>query len=294
MGTIIKTVAVARPFMKKGILPLTFRAAKRCLKNAGAGIRDVGMLIYSGVYTENYLKEPALAALIQNRLQHKSRCRRFFNKDLGDVFSFDLYNGGGGVISAIQVIDGFIQSGEIESGLVIAGDTKPVSGSSENYNYSPGAGAILLSKDIENRGFVKFSTETFSEFINDLESTTNWDTGSFRFITNQKSNYLKNCVECAEKSIQQSFNEENLNWDEIDLVVASTSPKGFANELQKKTGLNNKLIQVNRNEKIFSAGVIFSLDKVFSSQKFMEAKNILFLTVGAGITVSLSLYRNKL
>ena len=117
MGTIIKAVAVSRPFMKKGILPLTFRAAKRCLKNAGAGIRDVGMLIYSGVYNENHLKEPAFAALLQNRLQHKSRCRNFLNKDLGDVFSLDLYNGGGGVISAIQVIDGFIQSGQLLAGV---------------------------------------------------------------------------------------------------------------------------------------------------------------------------------
>ncbi len=293
MGTIIKSVAIAKPFFQKGILALISRAAKRCLKNGGLCIQDVGMLINSGIYTETHMKEPALATLIHNRLNSRFCIKKFFGKEMKNTFSFDLHKGGGGVHAAIQVIDGFIQSGEIEQGLVVAGDTKPVTGPSENYNYSSRAGAILLSKGDENEGFIKFRTETFPEFINDLESSTNWDTGSFRFLINQKSNYLKNCIECADKSIHQFFNEENLKWSEINLVITSQSPKGFGKELEQKLGLKNKLIQIKGNGEIYSAGIIFSLNKVFHNQKFKEAKNILFVTVGAGITVSLSLYRNK-
>lgn len=291
MGTIIKSVAIAKPFMKKDILNLTYRASKRCLKNAGKCIEDVGMLINSGVYTENHIREPAFAALLQKRLQKKPCVQNLIKKEFKNIFSFDFYNGGGGVLNIIQIIDGFIQSGEIENGLVVAGDTKPVSGSAENYNYSSGAGAIFLSKKQESIGFVKFETETFPEFVDDYKSTTNWDTGRFRFIIYQKKDFLKNCVECAIQSMQQFLKEAILNWSDIDLVITSVSPKGFGKELQHKLGLKDKIVRLNDKEEIFSAGVIFSLNKVFSSQKFKSAKNILFVTVGAGITVSLSLYK---
>lgn len=291
MGTIIKSVAVAKPFLKKEILNLTFRASKRCLKNAGKCIEDVGMLINSGVYTEDHIQEPAFASILQKRLQKKPCIQKFIKKELQNLFSFDLHNGGGGVLNAIQIIDGFIQSGEIENGLVVAGDTKPVSGAAENYNYSSGAGAIFLSKQNENIGFIKFRTETFPEFINDFKSSTSWDTGRFRFFVYQKNDFLRNCVECAVQSMQQFLKEETLNWRDIDLVITSISPKGFAKELQQKLELKDKIVQLNGKEEIFSAGVIFSLGKVFLSQKFINAKNILFVTVGAGITVSLSLYK---
>ena len=292
MGTIIKSVAIAKPIFQKGILAINARAAKRCLKSTKTCIQNVGMLISAGVYNENHLKEPALAALIHKRLFNRFCIKKLFGKDKKNTFSFDLHKGGGGAHTAIEVIDGFIQSGEIDHGLVVAGDTKPITGSSENYNYSSGAGAILLSKGNENKGFIKFSTETFPEFISDLESSTNWDTGSFRFFVNQKNDYLKNCVECAVKSIQLFFENENLNWNEVDLVITSQSPKGFVKKLQHELGLKNKLIQINGNGEIYSAGIIYSLNKAFHNQKFKKAKNILFLTVGAGITTSLSLYKN--
>jgi len=292
MGTVIKAVAIAKPFLTTRILALTFRAAKRCLRSAKLCIEDVGILINSGVYTENHLREPALAVLIENRLQNIF-CIQFFGKDkIKNIFSFDLYNGGGGLINAIQVIDGFIQSGEIENGLIVAGDVKPLTSKNKNYNYASCAGAIILSKDAKSKGFTKFRTETFTKYLDNYQSSTSWEAGKFNFGIHSKTDFLKNCVSCAKKSIRNFFDEENLTWGEIDLVLTSNSPKEFGNKFSQACGLKNKLVQLNINREIFSAGIIFSLEKVFQNQQFQNARNILFVMVGAGITVSLSLYQN--
>ena len=292
MGTIIKSVAVAKPFYRKRIVPLIVRSAKRCLRNSGIGAEHVGMLVNTAVYTENHLREPALASLIQNRIQFSRFLFPSYKTNLGTMFSFDLHNGGGGVIAAIQLIDGFLQTGEIQNGLVVAGDVKPFSGAANNFNYSPGAASMLLSNEGRNRGFECFRTDTYPEFINDLESSTNWYSGKFRFGIQQKKEFLSDCVTCAKTSILRFFEEKKLGWEQIDLVITSQNPSAFTGLFKNEPGIKNKIIENNGYGKFYSAGLLFSLNKVFNSERFLKAQNILFVTVGAGITVSLALYRN--
>lgn len=292
MGTIIKSVGVAEPFFRKKILPLTVQSVKRCLKNSGIDVQQIGMLVNTSVYTENHLGEPALASLIQKKIQFNPFRKKFSGISREKIFSFDLHSGGGGAIAAFQLIDGFLQAGEIQNGLVVAGDVKPVSGSTENFNYSPGAASVLLSKVDENRGFEYFRIDTFPEFINDLESSINWDSGKFRFTIHQKKEFLNNCVSCAIISVNRFFEEKKIGWKSVDLVITSQNPVGFADLLKKETGIKNKIVEVTGNDNFYSSGLLFSINKVFKSQRFSEAQNILFVTVGAGITVSVSLYRN--
>jgi len=291
MGTIIKSVGVAKPFFRKKILPLTVQSVKRCLKNSGIDAQHIGMLVNTSVYSENHLGEPALASLIQKKIHFNPIREKLLKDNSGKMFSFDLHSGGGGAIAAFQLIDGFLQAGEIQNGLVVAGDVKPTSGSTENFNYSPGAAAVLLSKSDEKIGFDCFRSDTYPEFINDLESSINWDSGKFKFAVQQKKEFMNHCVSCAITSINQFFKEKNLNWEQVDLVITSQNPAGFTSLFKKEAGIKNKVVEVNGKSNFYSAGLLFSLNKVFNNQRFTRAKNILFVTVGAGITVSLSLYK---
>jgi len=294
MGTIIRSVGTSTPESDNGIVQLTSLAAKRCLSNAAINEREIGMIIYSGVYNENHQGEPAIASLIQNSLQSNYVRNGIDNKEPDNILSFDIHNGGGGILDAFQVADGFIASGELKYGLIVTGDTKPTDGASENYNYFPSAGAALLSKGSDEKGFVRFKTITYPEFINDFNCSTNWDTGKFRFIIDQKPDYIENCLWCAEDSIKRFLEEEKLLPEEIDLIISSRSPLGFREKIIQRTGFKDFLDPGISNCEIYSAGLVFSLDELFKSGKFKISERILFLTVGSGITVSLALYRNFL
>jgi len=67
---------------------------------------------------------------------------------------------------------------------------------------------------------------------------------------------------------------------------------GFREKFITNTGFKDHLTTKESDCEIYSAGIIFSMNNVFQNGKFNLSKNILFLTVGSGITVSLSLYRN--
>jgi len=292
MGTIIKSVGTARHVHHNGILALTSSATKQCLRNGGTSARDIGMLLYAGLYNENHQGEPALASLIQYRIQKDYIRRRLFRKEPENIFSFDIHNGGGGILDAFHIADGFIASGDLEYSLIVAGDTKPVSGPSHNYNFPSSAGAVLLTNGTEEKGFRRFKSKTYPEYRNDFNSSTNWDTGNFRFIIEEKVCYLDNCLRCAIDATNIFLEEEKLNPDDIDLLITSQSPLGFREKFITNTGFKDHLTTKESDCEIYSAGIIFSMNNVFQNGKFNVSKNILFLTVGSGITVSLSLYRN--
>jgi len=252
------------------------------------------MIINAGGYNENHQGEPAIASLIQNSLMSSYTRHGMISKEPENILSFDIHNGGGGILDAIRVADGFIESGELEYGLIITGDTKPSSGASENYNYFPSAGAVLLSRGAEGVGFGRFRSNTYPEFINDFKSSTNWYTGKFRFLIDQKSQYLENCICCAVDSIKSFLEEENLRPEEIDLLISSQSPSGFREKFIQRTGFKDFLTPDLSKREIYSAGLVFSLNELFKSGKFNLSEKILFLTVGSGITVSLTIYRNSL
>jgi 3-oxoacyl-[acyl-carrier-protein] synthase III len=292
MGTIINSLAIESSKGGDEIVQLISNTAKSCLCCAGLGINSIGMLISTGVYSENHLKEPALATLVHKQLLEKNGLSKTFSEKLGELLSFDIHNGGGGIINAIQVIDGFMQSDEIENGLIVSGDVKPITGITNNYNLETSTAAILLSKNRDKKGFVKFKTESFSEFKNDFFSSTNWDNGSLVLINKQSHDYLKKTVNCVVKVIRRFFEEEHLSWNEIDFVCTSQSPKGFSFELKNRLNLKEKIIQLNEEGEIYSSGLLFAVNQIFSSKEFSQAKNLLFVTVGAGITVSLAYYKN--
>jgi len=83
-------------------------ATRACLAQAGRMPVDLDMLINAGVYREDSMGEPALAALIQEDIG-----ANLGHPPIGGrgTFSFDLINGTCGVLTAIQVEAGFLRSG---------------------------------------------------------------------------------------------------------------------------------------------------------------------------------------
>ena len=136
-------------------------AARECLARARRKAGDVDLLINAGVYREDSMGEPALAALVQEdigaNLGHPA--------DGGHgTFSFDLANGACGVISAIHLQAGLLRSGVIRLGLIVTADVDPSQDRSGSALVRPTGGALLLGWDDGIAGFTDFHAETFPEY----------------------------------------------------------------------------------------------------------------------------------
>ncbi len=291
MGSKIETIKVSLPLFSfnKGYISCAIRAAKKCLKKRGTA-EQIGMLISTGVYREKHIVEPALSALILRKLIQRSfLCRRFSQDRFKKILAFDLNNGACGLIQALQIVDGYIQSGKIESGLVIAGDSLPKTGKTENYPFSQGAGAILLSKGGMEKGFVCFKTESYPQYKDDFIGYTHFAKGKLVLTIDEKKNFLDHSVSCVLTSLENFLNEVKLKIEDIDLVISSQYPDGFVSEIRDSLDLRDKIFQSDGTG-FHTSAPLFALHSLFKTQRFRSAKNILFLTVGAGITTSIALY----
>ena len=124
MGTCIEAASAltSHGSRKPTARRLADAAARACLAHAGKEPGDIDMLINAGIYREDNMGEPALAALIQEDI----------GANLGQppigghgTFSFDLLNGTCGVITAIQLESGLLSSGVIRLGAIVASDVDP-------------------------------------------------------------------------------------------------------------------------------------------------------------------------
>jgi 3-oxoacyl-[acyl-carrier-protein] synthase-3 len=306
MGTKIVMVSVLRPlfrFLPAGSIKLSSRVAKDCLTKAGLDPCDIGLLINSGIYRHKNTGEPSVASMVQKKIGvNSNKLFAFRNRPANckNTFSFDLNNGGCGLLTGIQIADGFLQTGDIKHAMVITGDSDPFYGFSENFVYEPAAAAMILSGSENKEGFSHFRTYTYSCYNDELISSTRYDyfkgKGRKRNILSfrQKETYLDKCIECAAESLNLFLDETELSLEGIDLVITSQSPQAFISGMKRRTGITDKFVEVpgNGNKELQTAGPAFALKKTWDDNSFYSSKTILFLTVGSGISISFALYKN--
>jgi 3-oxoacyl-[acyl-carrier-protein] synthase-3 len=304
MGAQIEAVATTRSregLFAKRALRLADDAAKVCLQRAGREAHELDLLINAGIYRDENLGEPALAALIQEDIGanpgHPTGAHH-------GTFSFDVANGGCGVLTGVQLLDGFLCSGSARLGMVVASDTKPGRGVRGGFPFPRVGGALLLCPGDEEKGFTQFHFETFPEFEDLFESRVSWRPGRLRWlpgmragrnvlVVEEKEGYRTRCVDCAEEAASRFLRRVALKVADIDLLVPSRSPIGFADELAGRLGVpTHGVAEASEDlEGAHTAGPIVALEAAMHGGQFQEARHVLFVAVGAGIVVGLALYR---
>ncbi len=276
-------------------------AARTCCSLAGRRPSDVDMLINVGVYREDNMGEPALAALIQEDI----------GANLGQpptggsgTFSFDLLNGACGVINAVQVESSMLGSGVIRLGAVVSSDVPPGDGNPAAALLRPSGGAILLSWDDGVAGFTDFRTQTFPEYEDLFTSGLVWQerrglraprhgNGQHRMVIAVKPGYQARLVDCAEEATRRFVHGLGLSIADIDLLVPAPSTADFLDPLQARLGIPGDRVAYTPEDLdgAYTTGPIAALQAAIRSGRLAEARNTLLLAAGAGITVALALYR---
>ena len=327
MGTTIEAVSTSRPRRRPtgtGAMRLADDAAKACLERAGCAAADIDFLINTGVYRDNNIGEPAVASLIQEDIGANPDPPL---RGGHGTFSFDVRNGACGVLTGMHVLDGFLNSGAIKLGLVVTADADPslgthwdfpfglvggagrLSRSHADFPFAPVGGAVLLSHTADaDKGFRRFAFSTFPEFMHLLEGKVHWREGALpRALTDrvpgleagtnelqvvEREGYAERCAECAAGSTWAFLEATGLAPLDIDLLIPSPTPFGFPDLYAQAVGIPaDRVARVDESfGRVHTAGPVAAMEGVMRTGHFNDARNVLFVTVGSGITVGLALY----
>lgn len=276
-------------------------AAQACLEHAGAGPGDIDMLINAGVYREDNMGEPALAALVQQDI----------GAGLGQpsagghgAFSFDLINGACGVISAIQLEAGLLRSGVISLGAIVASDVDPDLEDPKAAPFRPAGGAMLLDWDDGVAGFTDFAAETFPEYADLLVSGLDWQprhgprlprraAGHSHMVITERPGYQARLADCAEEAARNFLGRLEIGPGDIDLLIPGPAAPGFVDTLRDRLGVPGDRVAYVPEDLAgcYSTGPIAAVQAAITSGRLAESGTTLLLAAGAGITVALALYR---
>jgi len=299
MGTIIEATAIAvaqERSMAPGALEAVDAAARLCLERAGRTAGELDLLINAGVYHDKILSEPAFAALIQEDIGAN------LNQPPGaathGTFSFDVSNGGCGLLTGIHLVDGMLASGTAKLGMVVVSDMDPEPGVSRGFGFPAVGGAVLLSADAYRPGFTAFRSATFPEFAELFQGYVDWQEDAGRGLADQGRNLLTveiaepfaaRALECAESTVRELAAAEALDLAEVDLLVATASLAGFGDALAERLGVAAERVASPPDglANAHTAAPAVALE----SAALAAARTTLFVSVGAGITTAAALHR---
>ncbi|MEV6768944.1 hypothetical protein AB0N05_10000 [Nocardia sp. NPDC051030] len=160
--TAIVSAAVCTDTDTASYFELATRAGRKCLEQAGVSPDQIGLVINAGVFRDNNIAEPAVAALLQKRLEIGLE----YQTGRVPAFSFDLLNGATGVVHALMAAQSFTSLGDLEYALVLAGDTHPsLRRDVEDFPYSATGAALLVSASAAAGGFGRLYTSAARDTV---------------------------------------------------------------------------------------------------------------------------------
>lgn len=288
MGSVVAAVGVALGRRQGvGSVSLQVKAANGCLRRSGVAPGEVGVLINAGVYRDRNVVEPAIATFIQHRIGANIA----INGTPG-TFSFDIDNGGCGLLTGCMLVDGFLRSDPGRYGLVVAGDVEPVAGRSEGFAYDPAAAAVLLAAGPDDAGFLAFHNDVAPGGLDSYGGRVVWEGSRYKLVIRQDDSYADECLSAALGSLAKLLDDAGLQTADVDLLVPSQSPPRFARLLREATGLGDRVVDVTGEcGNVHTAGPGLALERATREGRLAPGARVVFLTVGAGIATSLALYR---
>ncbi len=250
------------------------------------------MLINAGLYREKHLVEPAMATLILGSLNRNSLwSSHSYSPCFEKVLAWDMNNGVCGLLQAIQVVDGFLQSGDIKHGLIVAGDSAQKTGEKQHYSIRAGAAAILLSKQPGSTGFSAIMTESYPDYAGDFKGVSYHQQGKLHLSLRTHDSFAEHALHCVSESIEKFLHHEKMKTEDIDLICCSQMPEGLTKSLAERFEMGDRVIGIDKPaQKFYTAAPLMALHSHFYKPSYQLARKILFVTVGSGISTSIALY----
>jgi 3-oxoacyl-[acyl-carrier-protein] synthase-3 len=260
--------------------------ARRALAGADLSAGDLDLLINAGLYHDRNLGEPALAALIQEDIGANPEDPHAGGHG---TFSFDVANGSCGMLTGLQVADGFLRAGTIRHALIVASDARPALRLAKGFPFSPTGAAIVCGWRPDGRGIQTFRFANPPADSGDgLRATVRFAGGRNRLTISEETGFAAAAAgawagEVADKLLA----DHGLHAGDIDVVVANPLTEPFLDALAERLGLDRaRMAQPASGRAAHTAGLGMAL-----AAADLEGGTALLVSAGAGPVAGAALLR---
>jgi 3-oxoacyl-[acyl-carrier-protein] synthase-3 len=271
----------------RSALRLAVAAGRAALRRTGQKPEEIDLLINAGLYHDRNLGEPALAPLIQNDIGANPD-----DPHPGAVgtFSFDVANGSCGVLTALQIADGFLRSQTITTALVVTSDADPGHGLAPDFPFSPAGGALVCHWTSSDRGLGSFLWRDRPDGGVSYRSIVGLEHGSNLLTIEEDHAFGEQVGNLAAMTANELLALESLSSDDVDLVVASPARPAFTKVLSDQLNIPEDRI-VTAGPEFHTVAFVAALELAERTGRLAVAETVLFVCGAAGLTAGVALYR---
>lgn len=272
---------------RRGSLARAVQAGRRCLAAARRRPADVGLLIHAGVTRDYHVCEPANAAYIQRRLGinvefHGAR-----------TLSFDLGNGGCGMLDAAHVLCALLQEGTSRAGMVTASEgNADRRAKGEPPCPESGAAVLLELSPRPGTGFGSFAFLTRAKHAEMAATVVSLAEARGRLLTTRDPGLEGRWLEMAGPVIDDVLRRDGLNRDQIDRVVPAQISPGFLARLPGAIGIPAERVGDFSADlpDTLSTSVFLAMEREWRLRPPAAGSTILLLAFGSGLTAAAAIY----
>lgn len=286
MGTIIEHVEIAAAHWRNrhSALGLAVAAAKSCLRQARCPADAIDLLVNVGIYRDRNLGEPALAALIQ---QHVGANPHDPHSEAHGTFSFDVANGTCGVLTALQIVDGFFRARVIDCAMIVASDANPGFGMSQHFPFSAVGSALLCRWTDADYGL---GSVHWSAAVDDGDSFRAsvglYDARNvLRF--SESAAFDVELARVSARAARSCLSQSSLGPDDLSMVIAAPGRRRYRAAMANLLAIPQSRVAIADDPKMHTA----SLAAAFLDGNGPSTGAPVLLVAGAaGITAGAALY----
>ncbi|MGV0645206.1 3-oxoacyl-[acyl-carrier-protein] synthase III C-terminal domain-containing protein [Mycolicibacterium sp. XJ879] len=288
MGTIVDDIVVIRGGWRRrrSALRLADAAARACLRRAGLDPHDVDLLVNAGIYRDRNLGEPALAAMIQDDIGANPEEPHSGGHG---TFSFDVANGTCGVMTALQVVDGFLKARTIGNAVIVTSDADPGSGSCDRFPYSPVGAAMSCSWADGHDGLGQVYWIHRPDEGANLRATVGLVDRRNVLRIHESAALDERFADAAAEAAHRCLREESLETSDVNMVIAAPARGRYRTALAQRLGIPEDTVVVADDEQAHTASLAAAFAK--GTEQLAGGACALLVAAAAGITAAAAVYR---
>ncbi len=281
----------AGPPGSRGSVDLATQAAAQCLDQSGLDRDELGLIIHAGVYRDEFISEPAIAALVAGELGVNDDIR---SPDGPKTLAFDVFNGAVGFLNACQVAVHMIGAGKTGHAMVVASETENNSGSDTHpaYGLSETGSAVILSPTNGNKGFGRFVFRHYPEYAGALTTYTRHSDGRTWLEIDRDPDLTAHYLDIIADAVGELLKLEAIAPSDIAAVFPPHLSQPDREELATRLGVASSLFVAPATDADpFSSSVPHGLQHAWQNGLVGAGDVGLIVSVGSGLQVGCTTYR---
>lgn len=276
----------------KDSLEMLHLAATNCLQKSSYLCNDIELLVFSGVYRNEFLMEPAYAALLAGRLNMNATTSGLEDKK---TFAFDIFNGAIGFLNACYIAQQMIAAGNCGTAMIAASEIENNDGLFPDnlVGVRETASAIILdAHPVQGKGFTRF---LFNYPVDSLDAYATYCVASKtdRIVHIEKDPDLdEKYIACILPVVEELLRQEGLELNQMDKIFPPQISSGFIARLSGRLAFPlERFVEVpGDGADLFSSSLPYGFERAFEDGLVKPGDTGLVIAVGSGIQVGCAIY----